>query len=45
MSGTVPDPQEVRGPLAALNTALSLTPGPAALTFTVDTPNGPVAFG
>jgi hypothetical protein len=45
MSGTVPDPQEVRGPLAALNTALPLTPGPAALTFTVDTPNGPVAFG
>lgn len=45
VSGTAPDPEEVRGPLAALDTALALAAGPASLTFTVDTPNGPVAFG
>ncbi|WP_369363562.1 VOC family protein [Streptomyces sp. CG4] len=45
VTATVPDPEEVRGPLAALGTGLTLTPGPVALSFTVDTPNGPVAFG
>ncbi|MEU1009934.1 hypothetical protein [Streptomyces sp. NPDC005890] len=38
-------PQAVRGPLAALGTSLTFTAGPAALSFIVDTPNGPVAFG
>ncbi|MGW0206755.1 VOC family protein [Streptomyces sp. NPDC003233] len=45
VSATVPDPEEVRGRLAALGTALALTTGPLALSFTVDTPNGPVTFG
>ncbi|EST34650.1 VOC family protein [Streptomyces roseochromogenus] len=45
MTAAVPDPEEVRGPLAALNTGLTLAPGPVALTFTVGTPNGPVTFG
>lgn len=45
VSGAVPDPEELRGPLAALDTGLTLTTGPAALSFTVDTPNGPVTFG
>jgi molybdopterin-guanine dinucleotide biosynthesis protein A len=44
VAATPPDPEEVRGPLAALGTALPLTAGPAALSFTVDTPNGPVTF-
>ncbi|MGW4562978.1 VOC family protein [Streptomyces sp. NPDC004561] len=44
VSATVPHPEEVRGPLAALGTALPLASGPAALTFTVDTPKGPVTF-
>ncbi|MGW7817502.1 VOC family protein [Streptomyces puniciscabiei] len=45
VSATAPDPAELRGPLAALGTELLITAGPAALSFTVDTPNGPVTFG
>ncbi|MEU2060280.1 VOC family protein [Streptomyces sp. NPDC013455] len=45
MSASAPDPEKVRGPLAALGTALTLTTGPAAFSFTVDTPNGPVVLG
>ncbi|QTE01739.1 VOC family protein [Streptomyces cyanogenus] len=45
VSASAPDPQAVRGPLSALGTSLTLTRGPAALSFTVLTPNGPVAFG
>ncbi|KOX02988.1 VOC family protein [Streptomyces sp. NRRL B-3648] len=45
MSASTPAPQAVRGPLAALGTSLTLTTGPVALSFTVDTPNGPVVFG
>ncbi|WP_189950592.1 VOC family protein [Streptomyces alanosinicus] len=45
VAATVPDPAQARGPLAALGTGLALTPGPIALSFTVDTPNGPVSFG
>ncbi|MYR90792.1 VOC family protein [Streptomyces sp. SID685] len=45
VSATVPGPEEVRGPLAALGTGLDLAEGPVALRFTVDTPRGPVTFG
>ncbi|MGW3263292.1 VOC family protein [Streptomyces sp. NPDC001056] len=45
VSATAPGPEEVRGPLTALGTRLALAKGPEALTFTVDTPNGPVTFG
>lgn len=44
VSATLPDPAEVRAPLAALDTGLRLAPGPAALSFTLETPNGPVTF-
>ncbi|MGW1594054.1 VOC family protein [Streptomyces sp. NPDC002343] len=45
VSAAVPDPEAVRDRLAALGTTLPLTEGPTALTFTVDTPNGPVRYG
>ncbi|MFI0165452.1 VOC family protein [Streptomyces sp. NPDC017095] len=45
VSASAPDPEAVRDRLAALGTSLRLTAGPAALSFTVDTPNGPVTFG
>ncbi|MDN3260476.1 VOC family protein [Streptomyces sp. CSDS2] len=45
VSASVPDPAAVRARLAALGTSLDLTEGPTALSFTVDTPNGPVVFG
>ncbi|WP_436954368.1 VOC family protein [Streptomyces sp. SudanB182_2057] len=45
VSASVPDPQVMRARLAALGTSLDLTEGPTALSFTVDTPNGPVVFG
>ncbi|MER6732318.1 VOC family protein [Streptomyces puniciscabiei] len=45
VSATAPDPVELGAPLAALGTELLITAGPAALSFTVDTPNGPVTFG
>lgn len=45
VSASVPEPEEVRGALAALHTGLAIVTGPTALSFTVDTPNGPVTFG
>ncbi|MFE9622251.1 VOC family protein [Streptomyces sp. NPDC006527] len=44
MSATAPDPDEIRPLLAALGTSLTLTEGPVGISFTVDTPNGPVTF-
>ncbi|MFF4714304.1 VOC family protein [Streptomyces eurythermus] len=45
VSASVPDPEAVRTRPAAPGTSLDLTEGPTALSFTVDTPNGPVVFG
>ncbi|MGW2954184.1 hypothetical protein [Streptomyces eurythermus] len=45
MSASVPDPEAVRTRPAAPGTSLDLTEGSTALSFTVDTPNGPVVFG
>ncbi|AKJ09927.1 hypothetical protein ABB07_07795 [Streptomyces incarnatus] len=45
VSATAPDPVDLRARLAALGTELLITAGPAALSFTVDAPNGPVTFG
>ncbi|WP_440554834.1 VOC family protein [Streptomyces sp. SCPE 10] len=45
VSATAPGPREVAGSLAALGTGLALSEGPVSLTFTVDTPKGPVTFG
>ncbi|MBG0851644.1 VOC family protein [Streptomyces spinoverrucosus] len=44
LSATAPDPAEIRPLLAALDTELPLSEGPVGLSFTVDTPRGPVRF-
>ncbi|MGW2234319.1 VOC family protein [Streptomyces sp. NPDC001759] len=44
LSASAPDPAELRPLLAAVGAELPLTEGPVALTFTVDTPRGPVTF-
>ncbi|MFB9467414.1 VOC family protein [Streptomyces cinereospinus] len=44
LTATAPDPAEIRPLLAALDTALPLREGPVGLSFTVDTPGGPVRF-
>ncbi|MFI7499723.1 VOC family protein [Streptomyces sp. NPDC049687] len=44
LTATAPDPDEIRSLLALLGTGLALSEGPAAFSFTVDTPNGPVTF-
>ncbi|WP_030602751.1 VOC family protein [Streptomyces fulvoviolaceus] len=44
LSGTAPDPDEIRALLATLDTELPLGEGPVGLSFTVDTPRGPVTF-
>ncbi|MFD3836270.1 VOC family protein [Streptomyces sp. NPDC058642] len=44
LSATAPDPGEIRALLAALDTELTVTEGPVGLSFTVDTPLGPVSF-
>ncbi|MES5818695.1 VOC family protein [Streptomyces sp. RG80] len=44
LSATAPDPAEIRLLLAALDTELTLTQGPVGLSFTVDSPSGPVTF-
>lgn len=44
LSASAPDPAEIRPLLAAVGAELPLTEGPVALTFTVDTPRGPVTF-
>ncbi|MFF4832899.1 VOC family protein [Streptomyces sp. NPDC001315] len=45
LSATAPDPDEIRSLLAALGTDLPLTQGPVGLSFTLETPRGPVTFG
>jgi hypothetical protein len=45
LSATAPDPDEIRPLLTAVGTDLTITEGPVALSFTVDTPLGPVTFG
>ena len=45
LTATTPAPDEIRPLLAALDTGLQLTAGPVGLSFTVDTPRGPVTFG
>ncbi|MFI9612298.1 VOC family protein [Streptomyces sp. NPDC052023] len=44
LAATAPDPAEIRPLLAALDTELPLGKGPVGLSFTVDTPRGPVRF-
>ncbi|WP_458246262.1 VOC family protein [Streptomyces sp. MAI_2237] len=44
LSASAPDPAELRPLLAAVDAELPLTEGPVALTFTLDTPHGPVTF-
>ncbi|MER8011295.1 VOC family protein [Streptomyces sp. NPDC094149] len=44
LSASAPDPAQIRPLLAAVGAELPLTEGPVALTFTVDTPRGPVTF-
>jgi hypothetical protein len=44
MSGSAPDPEAVRRPVRSLGTDLALTVGPVGLSFTLDTPKGPVTF-
>ena len=44
LSASAPDPDEIRPLLSALNTRLPLRQGAVAITFTVDTPRGPVTF-
>ena len=45
LSASAPDPDEIRPLLAAVDAELALSEGPLGLTFTVDTPRGPVTFG
>ncbi|GAA3786610.1 VOC family protein [Streptomyces coacervatus] len=45
LSATAPDPDEIRRLLSAVGAELVVTEGPVALSFTVDTPRGPVTFG
>ncbi|MGW2521714.1 VOC family protein [Streptomyces sp. NPDC001617] len=44
LSASAPAPDEIRTLLSALDVELPLTSGPLALTFTLDTPQGPVTF-
>jgi hypothetical protein len=45
VSASTPDPDEIRPLLSAVGTALDLVAGPVGISFTVDTPRGPVTFG
>ncbi|MGW2717401.1 VOC family protein [Streptomyces sp. NPDC001492] len=45
LSATAPDPGEIRPLLSAVGAELVVTEGPVGLSFTVDTPRGPVTFG
>lgn len=45
LTATAPVPDEIRPLLAALDADLLLTEGPVGLSFTLDTPRGPVVFG
>ncbi|USQ84126.1 VOC family protein [Streptomyces phaeoluteigriseus] len=44
LTASAPDPGEVRALLTALGTDLAVSEGPAGFSYTLDTPNGPVAF-
>ncbi|MFE7648020.1 VOC family protein [Streptomyces phaeoluteigriseus] len=44
LTAAAPDPGEVRVLLTALGTDLAVSEGPAGFSYTLDTPNGPVAF-
>ncbi|MEU9167270.1 VOC family protein [Streptomyces sp. NPDC048420] len=44
LRATAPSPAGIRPLLAALDTELPLAEGPVGLSFTVDTPQGPVTF-
>ncbi|WAZ24914.1 VOC family protein [Streptomyces cinnabarinus] len=44
MSASAPDPDGIRPLLSLLGTGLALTEGPVGISFTLDTPNGPVTF-
>ena len=45
LSASAPDPDGIRPLLSALDVELALSQGPLGLTFTLDTPRGPVTFG
>ncbi|MFI6661627.1 VOC family protein [Streptomyces sp. NPDC050523] len=45
LSATAPDPDELRPLLAAVGAELVVAEGPVGLSFTVETPRGPVTFG
>jgi hypothetical protein len=45
VSASAPDPDGIRPLLSAVGTELALTKGPFGITFTVDSPRGPVTFG
>ncbi|MFJ4620295.1 VOC family protein [Streptomyces sp. NPDC088812] len=44
VSATAPDPDGIRPLLTALGTGLEIAEGPVGLSFTLDTPRGPVTF-
>ncbi|MFF4500874.1 VOC family protein [Streptomyces sp. NPDC001401] len=44
LSATAPDPDELRPLLSAVGVELLVAEGPVGLSFTVDTPHGPVTF-
>ncbi|MET7680715.1 VOC family protein [Streptomyces sp. NPDC005423] len=44
LSASAPDPAEIRPLLSAVGVELPLTEGPVGLSFTLDTPHGPVTF-
>ncbi|MFF3499663.1 VOC family protein [Streptomyces sp. NPDC003247] len=44
VSATAPDPDGIHPLLAALGTGLEIAEGPVGLSFTLDTPRGPVTF-
>ncbi|MFE6281604.1 VOC family protein [Streptomyces sp. NPDC057877] len=44
LSATTPVPEEIQPVLSALGTELVLTRGPVGMSYTLDTPRGPVTF-
>ena len=44
LSASAPAPDEIRPLLSAVDVELALSEGPLGLTFTLDTPRGPVTF-
>ncbi|WP_420310244.1 VOC family protein [Streptomyces sp. YS-B37] len=45
LSATAPVPDDIRPMLSAVGVELAVATGPVGLSFTLDTPRGPVAFG